>query len=72
MTEAEGKVESSASENPVMAHCGGLYNNETISAWTHDAAGEANEKEHVQLKLNIPHIIVTVEHDGEIVSTKSI
>lgn len=72
MTEPEGKGESSATKNPVMAHYDGP-NNETIQLWTHGTM-ENNEKEHVQLKLNILHIsyTVTVKVDTDIMSTNLI
>lgn len=62
MTEPEGKGESSASKNPVMAHCDGP-NNETIQPRTQDDTMENNEKEHVQLKQNNLQYVVTVEAD---------
>lgn len=71
MTNPEGKGESSATKNPVIAHCDGP-NNETIQPWTQDDAMENNGKEHVKLKLNILHYVVTVETDREIRSTNFI
>lgn len=52
MTEPEGKGESSATKNPVMAHCDGP-NNGTIQPRTQDDTRENNEKEHLQIKLKI-------------------
>lgn len=71
MTEPEGKGESSATKNPVMAHCDGP-NNETIQPRTQDDTMENNEKEHVQLKLNNLQYVVTIEADREIMSVKLI
>ncbi len=71
MTEPEGKGESSATENPVMAHCDGP-NNETSQPWTLDDTTENNEKKHVQLKLNILQYVATVEADREIMATNLI
>lgn len=52
MTEPEGKGESSAAKNPVMAHCDGP-SNETIQPGTQEDTEAKNEKEHVQLKLTV-------------------
>lgn len=72
VTEPEGKGESSATKNPVIAHYDGP-NNETIQLWTHSTMGN-NEKEQVQQKLNILHIsyIVTIKVNTDIMSTNLI